>query len=74
MSTITISKEEYKTLLATRERYEYLRGIVQEDIFSPPPVRNRNQIIAEFRATKKYSNAFLKDLDEGLRRSSYFAT
>jgi hypothetical protein len=72
MSTVTISKEAYESLLTTRERYEYLRGIVQEDIFLPPPVRSRKQVMKEFRATKKYSPAFLKDLEEGLKRSSYF--
>lgn len=30
------------------------------------------EMMADFRATKKYSKAFLKDLEAGLRRSKYF--
>jgi hypothetical protein len=30
------------------------------------------KIIADFRATKLYSEAFLKDLDHGMRNSDYY--
>ena len=44
----------------------------REDIFSPPPIRDAKKVIREFRATKRYSEAFLKSFEKGLSRSSYF--
>lgn len=72
MVTITISKKEYKKLLEKAFRYEYLRQILEEDIFLSPPIKDTSQIIKEFRATKKYNKKFLAGLAKGLKRSSYF--
>lgn len=72
MTTVTIPKKEYKKLVEKVIRYEYLREIMEEDIFSPPPTRDIGEITRAFRATKKYDAKFLKSLDKGLRRSSYF--
>jgi len=72
MSTITISKKEYQRLLERALRYEYLREILEEDIFSSPPIKNSKAILNEFRKTKKYNREFLKSLAGGLKRSSYF--
>ncbi len=44
----------------------------EEIVLEAPPTRSRSKIMSEFRATEKYSEAFLKDLDEGLKDSSYF--
>lgn len=44
----------------------------EELIPSPPPTRDKKTIIKEFRKTGKYSEQFLKDLENGLSRSSYF--
>ncbi len=72
MGTVTIPKKEYKELVEKKLRYEYLRGVMEEDIFSPPPTKKIKEIIDGFRATRKYNRQFIKDLERGLKRSSYF--
>lgn len=72
MSTITISKKEYRDLVDKRLRYEYLRQILEKDIFSPPPTRDVRKIIKVFDASGKYNAEFLRGLEKGLRRSSHF--
>lgn len=72
MSTITIPKKEYQELLEKKLRYEQLRDVIEEDIFSSPPTRRINEIIAAFLATGKYSKKFLESLKRGFKRSSYF--
>jgi len=74
MSTITIPKKEYQKLIEKALRYEYLAEIIKEerDIFTPPPTRNIKEVIKSFRATKLYNPSFLKSLERGLKRSSYF--
>lgn len=71
MNTVTISKREYKDLVDARLRYEYLRQIVEGDLFSPPP-RSIKEILGAFRSTGRYNSKFLRSLERGLRRSSYF--
>lgn len=75
MSTITISKTQYQKLLEKALRYDYLESVVKqkEDIFASPPTRDIKEIITSFRATGHYSAAFLKSLEKGLKRSSYFS-
>ena len=72
MSTVTIPKKEYKELVEKKLRYEYVRHIVEDDIFSPPSVKNIKEIVRSFNHTKKYSQEFLTSLEKGLGRSSYF--
>ena len=72
MNTVTIPKKEYKELVETRMRYDFLRSTIEDDIFSPPPTKNTNAIIKNFKATGKYSAKFLESLAKGLSRSSYF--
>ena len=72
MATITIPKKEYQELVDKKFRYEMLREIMKEDIFAPPPTRNRENILALFRATRRYNKKFLEGLKKGLRRSPYF--
>lgn len=72
MNTITIPKKEYNNLLDARLRYEYVRRILAEDIFSPPPMKKSAEVMRAFAATKKYNPKFLKGLERGLKRSSYF--
>ncbi|QQG44997.1 MAG: hypothetical protein HYW89_03255 [Candidatus Sungiibacteriota bacterium] len=74
MSVITIPKKEYRILLDAKLRYEYLRQVMEKDIFSPPPTKKITEVLGAFRATKKYNQKFLKSLGRGLRRSSYFRT
>ncbi|MBI3583498.1 MAG: hypothetical protein HY096_06045 [Nitrospinae bacterium] len=72
METVTISKKEYNELFDRKLRYEYLRQIIEEDIFAPPPTKKIEEIINAFKQTKHYKKEFLKSLEKGLRRSSYF--
>jgi hypothetical protein len=72
MSTVTISKTQYEALKRRATAYDRLITAARKDVFSPPPTRDRKEVMREFRATKKYSTAFLESLDKGLARSSYF--
>lgn len=72
MSTVTISKTKYETLKRRAVAYDRIITAARDDIFSPPPTNNIKEIMRDFRATKKYSAAFLKSLEKGLRQSSYF--
>ena len=72
MAIVTIPKKEYQRLLDKALRYEYLRQILEEDIFASPPTRNIKEVIREFRRSKKYNQKFLEDLEKGLKRSFYF--
>jgi len=74
MATITISKKEYRELLEKKMRYEYLRFIIDGDIFASPPIRNKRKIIDSFRATKRYNRKFLSSLKRGLERSTHFSS
>ena len=74
MSTITISKMKYEALRRRASAYDKLIAVARDEVFSSPPTRDVNEIMRDFRATKKYSPAFLKSLKMGLLRSPYFKT
>ena len=40
--------------------------------FVSPKERSVRKIVSDFQKTKKYSRAFLKDLEKGLSQSNYF--
>jgi metal-responsive CopG/Arc/MetJ family transcriptional regulator len=42
--------------------------------FVVPQEKSTKKIVAAFKKSKKYSPAFLKDLEEGLKSSRYFQT
>jgi len=72
MATISISKKEYHQLVEKALRYDYLNQLLKEDIFACPPTRNIKKIVKAFGKTRLYNNVFLKSLEKGLGRSSYF--
>lgn len=72
MPTITITKETYKALTDKALKYDYLRQIMEKDLFSLPSSRDSKKIIKEFKAVGKYNQTFIKSLEKGLRRSNYF--
>ena len=72
MVNVTIPKKEYQHLLDKALRYEYLRQILEEDIFASPPTKNTKEIVMAFKKTKLYSQEFLTSLENGMKRSSYF--
>lgn len=73
MVTVTIPKKEYQQLAEKALRYEYLRQLLEEDIFACPPAKNIKEVVREFKKTNLYSQDFLKSLEKGLGRSSHFA-
>lgn len=74
MDTVTLPRKEYQSLTERALRYDYLAEIVKtrENIFAPPPTRDAKEVIKDFQATGLHNKSFLKSLEKGLRRSSYF--
>ena len=72
MSTVTISKKEYRELTEKKLRLEYLKYLLEGDIFSLPPTRSKKEIVSALGATRRYSKKFLASLRKGLGRSAYF--
>ena len=67
MGTVTISEKEYSRLksqaLAYRKMAKSLFSAVIKDPIS--------EVVGDFKATGSYSPDFIKDLESGLRKSSY---
>ncbi len=72
MPTITLPKKEYHQLIEKALRYDYIRQLLKKDIFVSPPTRSVKKVIDSFSKTGLYGKEFLKDLERGLKRSSYF--
>ena len=72
MSTVTIPQKEYEKLLDAKLRYDYLKRILEGNLFSPPPTRSRKVVLSALKATRRYDQAFLRSMQKGLRRSDYF--
>lgn len=72
MNRVTIAKNEYERLIEAKLKYEYLRQVIEEDIFSPPPTKNIKEVIKAFKETGEYNAESLKSLERGLKRSPYF--
>lgn len=72
MNTITIPKKEYENLVEKSHYYELFYKVLKENIFCPPPEKNVKEVINAFKKIKKYSPAFIKSLEKGLKRSSCF--
>lgn len=70
---VHIPKTEYQRLKRVVKRYQLLRGIFAADAFEEPPVKNRNAVLKQVRATGKYNEAFLKSLEEGMKESRLFS-
>ncbi|MFZ1320648.1 MAG: hypothetical protein WAT71_03750 [Ignavibacteria bacterium] len=68
METITISKSEYKKLVAKSKAYEKLAKSVFEDAIKDPV----NEIVSDFKQTNLYTDEFLSDLEDGLNKSSLY--
>ncbi len=66
METVTIPKSEYKKLVSKAKAYEKLAESFYETSIEEP-VEN---IVSDFRNTNLYTNEFLNDLEDGLRKSS----
>ena len=73
-STIRIPKTEFERLNVIAKKYELLRKAFTTDFFETPSVKNRKPVIEQMRATGRYSNDFLKSLDQGLKESHTFSS
>ena len=72
MNSVTISKTEYKDLLVRASAYERMLQAAQGVFSLTPPEKSVPKIIAEFKNTGTYSEAFLASLKRGLSRSTHF--
>lgn len=66
METITIPKAEYKKLVRKAKAYEKLAESFYENSIKEPI----DSIVSDFRKTNLYTNEFLTDLEDGLKKSS----
>ena len=72
MANITLPKKEYHQLVEKALRYDYLHQLLEEDLFASPPTRSVKKVIESFEKTELYNKNFLRNLEKGLKRSSYF--
>lgn len=66
MESITIPKKEYKKLVSKAKAYEKLA----ESFYKNTLIDSVDNIVSDFRRTDLYTDEFLKDLAEGLNKSS----
>lgn len=67
-STVVLSKIEYKNLKLQSSAYQKIMAI----FFELTAKNQLSQVVKNFQDTKLYSNEFIKDLEDGLKKSSYF--
>ena len=67
MDNITISKKEYSKLRTKAKAYEKLAGEVFRNVLKDPV----KEVVDDFRKTGLYTDEFLIDFENGLRKSSY---
>ena len=67
MSTVTISKTKYLKLKRHAEAYRRISSRLFEFAIRDPI----EDVVRDFKNTNLYTKEFLKDLEDGLRDSSY---
>ncbi|MBI3459300.1 hypothetical protein HY061_03510 [Candidatus Azambacteria bacterium] len=67
MTQVTISKIEYLRLKKQAGGYQKLVSQIFESAIKDPLY----EVVEDFRSTNLYSQDFLADLEDGLRKSSY---
>lgn len=67
MTNITISKSEYSKLKHQADAYKKLSSRLFEFVIKDPI----EEVVKDFKDTKLYSKEFLRDLEDGLRKSAY---
>jgi hypothetical protein len=73
MITITLAKSEYINLKKRADAFDKIIANINPAVFVLPPETSRKKIMSEFSKTKLYNKDFLKSLNTGLKRSSYFS-
>lgn len=66
-NAVTLPKQEYLRLKQQAEAFRTLAA----KMFELPLKDSINGVVADFRAIDLYSEEFLTDLEDGLRKSSY---
>lgn len=75
---ISVDTKTAKDLLTTLKALRREMAMLQEKLSLPtfpfisPDIKSASSILKSFKKTGKYSKEFLKDLEEGLRESTYF--
>ena len=72
MTTITLPKIEYLNLKKRAEAFDKMVSGINPSFFFVPAEKSRRRIISDFSKTKLYNKKFLKSLEKGLKRSSFF--
>ena len=67
MGTVTIPQKEYRKLRRQAAAYRKLAGTLFKSVVRDPV----EDVVEDFRKTELYTEAFLRDLKEGLQKSSY---
>lgn len=67
MSKIVISKTEYESLKRQAIAYRRFAEKLFESLVKDPI----QEVVSDFRKTNLYAEGFLKDLESGLKKSSY---
>ena len=65
--TVVISKSEYRKLRLQSKAYQKMAGRLYDALLDG----TIKDVVEDFRNTNLYSDAFLKDLEQGLSKSSY---
>ncbi len=72
IASIQLTKTEYNDLKSRAEAYDRIISLARREVAFTPPERSAKKIITEFKKADKYSQDFLKSLEQGLKRSSFF--
>lgn len=67
MNTVIVPKQEYTKLRKKAAAYEKLAGALFKAVARDPI----EEVVEDFRTTGLYTDLFLRDLGDGLRKSSY---
>lgn len=67
MNKITIPKTEYLKLRKQAKGYQKFASRLFESVIKDPI----QEVTEDFRRTDLYTEAFIKDLEDGLQKSSY---
>ena len=72
---MTITKEKYLELCEKAKRFEFIQKLAfdTDSLFQKPASRNVSTVIKEMKKTQKYNESFLKSIQNGLKKSSYFS-
>lgn len=68
----TNRSEFFRSILRLLKIHPQIMGEASTIPFTVSKERSTKKIITDFQKTKKYSGAFLKDLETGLNESTYF--